>query len=74
MQFVKFEDRGAGMCAVFSMEPQVIYEYDAYGHPRQVWKDTCAFIRPSLETRAANLEKEGVDASLERQVLADWPE
>lgn len=73
MQFLKFEDRGAGLCAVFRQEPQANYEYDADGRSYAVWHDTCAFLRPSLEERAINLEKLGADASLERQVLANWP-
>lgn len=73
MKFIKFEDFGTGICAVFSQEPEPNYEYDSDLKLKLVWIDTCEFNRSSLEERAANLEKDGFDTSLERRVLADWP-
>lgn len=73
MEFIKFEDRAGDICAVFYQEPQVHYEYNIFGQAVPVSKHECAFIRSALETRAANLENQGLDASLERRVLSDWP-
>ena len=73
MKFLKFEDRGAGICAVFSTDPYTIYMYDGSGNAHPIVKHTAAFIRSSLEARATNMEASGIDASMERQVLSSWP-
>ena len=63
-RFIKYENRGAGMAAVFEDDDQMF--------DRTVRVDL-AFIKSSLETRIANGIKYGFDVSVEQAAIDGWP-
>lgn len=74
VDFDRYEDRGAGMCAVFRLHhPRTEYFYDDDERFtfRRIWE--LPLNRESLEMRIRNSKELGLDCSVSEHVLANWP-